>query len=159
MLPMRTQALVFTLLAGCTGVDSPKQGVGLAYEPAICGCAAPCGCVPVACVPVPVAVKVVKPVYRCQGNYVCLPKRSLLELFFGYGKKLGCCTDRAGECACGSPLHPGPKCECSAHRKMVLFKKLVTTERSSFKCAPVCGPSVGCGNHTQRCGRDSREMR
>jgi hypothetical protein len=99
------------------------------------------------CQPVPDVIKIVKPVYTCKCGDLCYPKRSLHDLLRRRCQS-GCCESGGGcggcDCHCECPPCTCPQCECHPRHKMVLLKKLVTTECPAFKCEPVCCPQ-GCG--------------
>jgi hypothetical protein len=155
MLHSRAQALLLGVMLASPGWAGEGDGCGAAP---CAGCVAPSCCAPAVCktcVPAPDVIKIVTPAYTCKGADICLPKRSLCDLFTwrcdkpGCGESCGGCASGCGSpCDCVCPRTSCPQCECRARHKMVLMKKLVTTECPAFKCEPVCCPETcpGCGS-------------
>lgn len=98
-------------------------------------------CAPVCkkCVPVPGVRKESQVVYACKESALCLPHRSLWDLFCGHADPCATCGGCGGCHPC--PAETCPQCECRPRRKMVLMKKIVTVECPTYKCEAVCVPA------------------
>ena len=91
------------------------------------------------CVLVPSVRKESHVVYRCKELGICLPHRTLWDLFRGPAETCAQCGPGDGCHPC--PVEACPPCACQARRKTVLLKKIVSVECPTFKCEVVCPPS------------------